>query len=45
MDQRYRKTFDQISLPEDKAQAMRSCLAAQCSPGEIQSGGLTHEKK
>lgn len=31
MDQRYRKTFDQISLPEDKAQAMRSCLAAQCS--------------
>lgn len=31
MDQRYRKTFDQITLPEDKAQAMGRRLAARCS--------------
>ena len=31
MDQHYRKTFDQITMPEDKAQAIRSRLAARCS--------------
>lgn len=31
MDQQYRNLFDQISLPEDRAQAMRGRLAARCA--------------
>lgn len=31
MDQHYRKTFDQITMPEDKAQAMGRRLAARCA--------------
>ena len=32
MDHFYQKTFDQIQMPEDRAQALRTRLAAQCSP-------------
>lgn len=44
MDQHYRKTFDQITMPEDKAQAIRSRLAARCSGQTTNEEGIPMRK-
>lgn len=37
MNRLYQKTFDQIQMPEDRCQSLRTVLASQCSENEMEA--------
>ena len=44
MNRLYRNTFDQIVMPEDRAQALRTALASHCSPPETEVISMNKQK-
>lgn len=40
MDRLYQKTFDQVSLPEERAGSIRAVLALRCSQTETEAGNM-----
>ena len=45
MDRLYQKTFDQVRLPEDRAQRLRAELASRCSHDEMEAISMDNSKK
>ncbi len=45
MDRLYQKTFDQVRMPKDRAQQLRTELASRCSHDEMEARTMNNSKK